>query len=493
MDQVQQRQTSSLTKRIFDFVKKEVMIANTLSTITSSVGFGKTGLVIPMIYRISKMISDFIGGELCVNTILTLGVPKKIASILCTIYKKLFFLSLFVQMTNFSYMNLFADTPTVLSFLVNYGINLKQLSTDLTTDLQNCTEEAIKEIVATSKGVGGFMELGSEVFEDYQSITLNYILQELTNLSIGFSANIGILSHVQSLGDYSKVVYKTVKNLPSEIQKWTFEWSQWFTNSGMSEYIIENKVNLVNEFTNAKQITSYNQTIVKSLDQATEQLGSKKFSQIYESKESVEAIGESMKEKTYDDMGWLERGWALITAKSPMNTSLPLIHENLITATEKSYDQLIDGMKKSNSNVVRRAANTESFSGGYCKKKIKKTLDNFNDLFEKDVKVFNKASKIKTDYLEYFPEILGPQYSSTGQGTIGTRSLQIDPTMNGKPYNPAQDMLVTVNILTLIILILVFVQSIIIPLARLGTKIGKSIYQSVKSRASPRRERGNLQ
>jgi hypothetical protein len=481
MNQAQQGQTSSLANRIYNFVKKEVMIANTLGTITSTIGFGKTGLVIPMIYRISKMISDFIGGDLCLNNIAALGVPKKIASILCTIYKKLFFLSLFVQMTNFSYMNLFADTPTVLSFLVNYGINLKQLSTDLSIDLKSCTEESIKEIIATSKGVGGYLELGTEVFEDYQSITLNYILQELTNLSIGFSANIGILSHVQSIGDYTKDVYKIVKNLPSEIKNWTIEWSKWFTNSGMSDYILENKETIVNEFTNAKQITSYNQTIVKTLDQATEQLGSKSFSKIYESKEFVEAIGDSLKEKTYADMGWLERGWALMTAKSPMNTSLPLIHENLIQATEKSYDQLIEGMKQSKSGVIRRVADTETFHGGFCKKKIKKTLNHFNDLFEKDIKVFEKSSKIKTDYLEYFPEIIG----QNPYLTQGTKSLHIDPTMDGRIYNPAQDMLVTVNILTLIILILVFVQSIILPLARIGTKIGKSFYQRVTSRKSP--------
>ena len=475
MNQAQQGQSSSLIKRIRKFVKKEVMVTQTLSMITSTTGFGKTGLVIPMIYRISTKISDFIGGELCVNNIVALGVPKKIASVICTIYKKLFFLSLFVQMTNYSYMTLFADTPTVLSFLFNYfSKSTLQLYNNLSSDLQSCTEDSIKEMIATSKGVGGYIELGSDVFQDYQTITFNYILQELTNLSIGFSANIGILCHVNSLGEYTKNLYETLRNLPSEIQQWTLDWSEWFVSTGTADHIIENKENIVNEFTNAKQITSYNQTIVKTLDQATEPIGAKKFSKIYESKESVEAIGDSMKEKTYDDMGWLERGWALLNAKSPMNSPLPLIHENLIQATEKSYDQLVEGMKKSNSTMIRRAANTETFSGGYCKKKIKKTLDNFNDLFEKDIKVFDKASKIKKDYLEFIP-----QFSS--QGKNGTRYLQIDPTMGGGTYNPTQDMLTTVNILTLIILILVFVRSVIIPLARLGTKIGKSIYQRISS------------
>lgn len=477
MEQVQGRdqgQGTSMTKRLYEIVKSELATASTAGAVTYTIGFGKTGLFIPMIYRISKKISDFIGGEvLCVNNIVKLGIPKNVASTICNLYKKLFFLYLFVQMTNFSYVNIFSETPTVLNFFLNYTKNVGQLVYNLSTDFLDCNIQALNEVIKMSKGVGGYTEIGSDLFEDYQNITLSYILTELTNIAIGFSANVGLLAYVNSIGEYVKNIYSVTKNTPSDVRKWISVWSESFIESGVANVAIENKGEIVTEFTNAKTITSYNQTIVNNLDDVTGSIGNKNFKKIHEGKESVDVLSNSFQEKSYDVMNWIEKAWSIVNITSPSNSSLPIVHQNIVRATSETVDTLLDGMKKSKSKMVKKVGNTVTMSGGYCRKKIKNTLDNFNNLFETDVKIYDNAMEINRDYLKFLPQY---EIKST------SLPLQIDPTTNGKSYNPSPDMLITVNILTLIILILVFVQSIIIPLARIGKSVSKSIYQKISRR-----------
>lgn len=477
MEQVQGRdqgQGTSMTKRLYEIVKSELATASTTGAVTYTMGFGKTGLFIPMIYRISKKISDFIGGEvLCVNNIVKLGIPRKAASMICNLYKKLFFLYLFVQMTNFSYVNIFSETPTVLNFFLNYAKNVGKLVYNLSTDFLDCNIQALDEVIKMSKGVGGYAEIGSDLFEDYQNITLSYILTELSNIAIGFSANVGILTYVNSIGEYVKYIYSVSKNTPSDVRKWLSIWSESFIENGVASAVIENKGKVVTEFTNANMITSLNQTIVNNLDDVTRLIGNKNFTKIYESKESIDVLSNSFQEKSYDDMNWIQKAWSIVNIKSPSDSSIPIIHQNIVRATSETVDTLLDGMKKSESKMVKKVGNTVTMSGGYCRKKIKNTLDDFNNLFENDIQIYNNAMEINRDYLRFLPQY---EIKST------SLPLQIDPTVNGTSYNPAPDMLITVNILTLIILILVFVQSIIIPFARIGKSVSKSIYQKISRR-----------
>lgn len=446
-----------LFKRIYQLIKSEIKAAAPLAAATATLGFGKTGLVLPLIYRISDKISDVISGELlCVNNLVALGVPKTFATFACTIYKKLFFLFLFVQMTNYSYMYLFADTPTIFSFLLNYGGNLMKLGKDLSFDFSECGIEALNEIISVSKGTGGFVNLGKEIFGDLYILTINYIFYTLTKISIGFAANIGILLHSNSFGNYMKNLLSTMKQAPQDIHQWFTEWSDWMVSSGSADVIIENKDKVIQEFTNVKNIIYLNETIIQTLDESTKKLGKDKFSKV------LEETGKT-KEKSFSEMTWNEKAWYILNIKSPTDTYLPLIHENLENATSQTYDNLVEGMKKSESKVIKRFANTESISGGFCKTKIKNRIDNFDKLYKKDVKVFDKAFKVPTDYVDYYI----PKYDvNLSQGKISQGSrIQIDP---GKSYNPAPDMVITSNILTIIIVIFFFIHSILIPLTRLG-------------------------
>jgi hypothetical protein len=473
-----QEMETSIRKRLYKIVKTEVKTASTAAGITSTFFFGKSGLIIPIIYRVSKKISDFIGGEiLCVNNIVSLGIPKSVASVICGIYKKLFFLYLLVQMLSFSYINIFSDTPTVLNFSINYADNIRQLVMNLSKDFAGCSAIAFSEAMTMSMGVGGFLELGFDALQDINNVTFNYIISELTNLAIGFSANIGILTNVNSIGEYIKNLYSISKNIPKDIQNWITGWSESLIDSGMANMVIENKGQVINEFTNAKMISAYNETIVNTLDDSIKSLGTKKFSKIYESKELVESLSDSFKDKSYSDMSWIERAWSIVNIKSPTNSSLPIVHKNIIRATNQTVDTLIDGMKESRSKIVKRIGNTETMNN-YCKTKIRNRLDEFDSLFETSTKIYDNAIEINRDYLKFLP-----QYEiNLSKGMVSSLPLQIDPTIDGGNYNPAPDMLVTVNILTLIILILVFVQSIIIPLARVGKSLTKSIYQKVSRR-----------
>ena len=472
-------QETSIRKRLREILKSEVAFASNMGTVTYILGFGKTGLVIPIIYRVSEKISDFIGGELlCVNNIVNLGIPKSVASVICNLYKKLFFLYLFVEMMNFSYINIFSDTPTVLNFFLNYSKNIGKLIYNLSSDFWQCNTEAINEIGTMSKGVGGYTELGRDLFEDFQNIT-SYIFTELANIAIGFSTNIGTLLNVNSIGEYTKKIYSITKNIPTNVQKTISEWYETLVENGVANEIMENKGKVITEFTNAKTITMYNQTIVNNLNDATKTLGKKNFSQIHESKESIQTLSDSFQQKSYSDMGWMERAWSIVNITSPSDTSLPLIHQNVLRGTDRTVDTLLDGMKKSKNKTVKKVGNTVTMSGGYCKKKIKNTLDDFNNLFEKDIQIYNNAMEINRDYLKFLP-----QYEiNPSKASITPLPLQIDPTTNGTSYNPAPDMLVTVNILTLIILILVFVQSVIIPFARIGKSVSKSIYQKISKKS----------
>jgi len=454
-----------LYKRIYKLIKSEIKDAAPLAAATYTLGFGKTGLVLPLIYRISDKISDVISGEIvCIQNLVDLGVPKSFASFICSIYKKLFFLFLFVQMTNYSYMYIFADTPTIFSFLSNYGVNLYKLGKDLSFDFSNCGIEALNEIISVSKGTGGFVNLGKEIFGDLYNLTINYIFYTLTKISIGFAANIGILLHSKSLGNYMKNLLSTMKQAPQNIHQWITEWSDWMLSSGSADVIIENKDKVIQELTNVKNIIYLNETIIQNLDDSTKKLGKDKFSKV------LEQTGKT-KEKSFLEMTWNEKAWYILNIKGPTDTFLPMIHENLETATSQTYDSLVEGMKNSESKVIKRFANTESISGGFCKTKIKNRIDTFDKLYKKDVKVFDQAFKVPTDYVDY----LIPKYDvNLSQGKI-SQSIQIDP---GKSYNPAPDMVITSNILTIIIVIFFFIHSILIPLSRLG----KSLYRKVSQR-----------
>lgn len=471
MNQVDERPPSreekKIIKRFYDLIRAEIKTTAPLVAVTETTGFGKTGLVIPFIYKISTQISDFIAGDLCINKIKKLGLSETSAKYICSFYKNLYFLFLFTQMTNYCYMYLFADTPTIFSFISNYGKNLMKLGKDLSFDLYDCGSQAWNEIKSSSKGTGGYLDILKEVFGDVINISLSYIFNELIKISIGFATNIGILTHVNSLGEYIKHVNSTMKQMPKDLHQWVIEWSEWFVESKSAEMLINNKEKVVKEFTDAKTVLKINNTITDLLDKSTAPIQKDNFSKNYESIESLKIMEDAMKDKSYPEMSWIERGWSLLNIKHPMDSRLPIIHESIVQYTNQTYDNWIESMKNTNSTFVKRFANTEALNGGFCKNKIINRLDNFDNVFKNDLKVFDKSFNVPLDYVNY----LIPSYEINLQN----KTFQIDPTINGNKYNPTPDMIITGNILNLIVVIMVFIQFIILPLLILGKKIVKKL------------------
>lgn len=388
-------------------------------------------------------------------------------------------------MFNASYMYIFAETPTLTSFFIDYAKNLTKLFKKLGVDMSDCTQAAYQEILKTVPKQQ-LAKISIQDLNKLRSESVEKLFENLNDASIGFATNIGLLSHVDSIKTYATKLKTTVESMPSGFGDYVASIGEYFLSSGKADLIIENKDKLAKEFTNAKTLINYNENVLKTLDESTKLLGIKKFSEIYEDNNSIVEFGKILEKQTVNNMGFWEKAWALATfnSKNPLETSFPIFHKGVIQTTLQTTDDITESLKKSEYEILKQFGNTESL--GACKTKIKNTLHSFHVDVDKDIKVLDKAREVDRNLLEGFvPMIEIPNLPFSTKGTE-LQQFNINPTTNGVNYNPAPDMRNTVDIVTYIIVIIMFIQFVLVPLLSLTKYAIKTVYRSISKRGSPR-------
>jgi hypothetical protein len=482
-----ENQNKPLSVRIRRLIKKEIKNMILSMGVTKTIGLGSIGIVVPMIFRISNKISEIISGDLlCENNISNLGVPKSLAKNICKAYYYLIYLFMSGMMFNLTYMYVFAETPTLTSFFTDYSKDLGNLFKSLGGVMSECTKTAYEEIRQTIPK----QKLAKITVQDLNSLRLENVdklFPVLTDTSIAFASNIGILTHVESVKSYAIQLKEFAEKMPSGVKDFTYAIGEYFFSSGNAERIIQNKDGEKKSLTDVKTLVKYNEDIFKTLDDINKLLGIKNFSELYGNDKAIMEMGKILEKRAVKDMGFWEKVWfvATLNSKHPLDTPFPILHEGIINATRITINDMIGGLQTSKYEILNLFGNTETFQK--CKGKIDLTLFSFHKDIETKINIFDKAQSVDRSLFEgILPmvEIPNLPYSSKRSEI---QIFNINPTFNGVDYNPVPDMRNTVNIVTYIVVIMMFIQFVIIPLLSLSKYTIKTVYKSVSKRKSPRK------